>query len=255
MFCRKKASSTEDVWPLWLMRRFPSSDKARTYAEIGARDLGNWRSAKPTLAVKRVCGACNNGWMSRLEEQAKPVLESILDDKLKAVDTLLQAVVARWAVKTVMVLEAVDSSRSCFYSEDERSLMRTTQSIPKRTSVWIAMCVDHRDIYSAAKDLRTSRGDDGIRAFATTMAFGPLAVQVVSIKTPAEIASTVAVTYEVSDGPWDRTLVQVWPSSANPLVWPPEYGLAQELGLEALTERLRPDKKYEEIISTAGKEG
>ncbi len=121
--------------------------------------------------------------------------------------------------------------------------MRAKNAIPRRTSVWIAKCVDQPDVYSAAKDLRTAAGDDGVHAFAVTMAFGSLALQVVSIKTGVEIPGNIRVTYDVSDGPWDQALVQIWPPSKNALEWPPSYGLAGEVGLEALTQRLNPARE------------
>ena len=240
MFCNRKTSTKEDAWPLWLMRRFPSSDIACMYAECNQRNLFNWRPAKPRLPVKRLCSSCNSGWMSRLENEAKPVLESILDDKLKALDASDQSTLARWAVKTAMVLETIVPNRPWFYSKNERRLMCAAQTPPQRTSVWIAKCINYPNVYSAGRDLRTMPGDDGVHALATTMAFGSLALQVVSIKTPAEIPANFAMTYDVSDGPWNQTLIQVWPASQNSLVWPPHYGLANELGLEALTERLSP---------------
>jgi len=120
-----------------------------------------------------------------------------------------------------MVLEAIDSNRPWFYSEDERKMMRAALAVPRRTSVWIAKCVNQPNIYSAAKGLGTTPGDDGVHAFATTMAFGSLALQVVSIKTPAAIPENVAVTYDVREGPWDQTLVQMWPTSQNSRTWPP----------------------------------
>jgi len=243
MFCGNKVSTVEDAWPLWLMTRFPGSDKARTYGEIGVRSLGNWPTRKPTLRVKRLCKDCNNGWMSRLETVAKPLFESILDQQPVAIDPSAQLILARWAAKTAMVLDTIDSNRTWFYDETERLLMCETQIIPQRTSVWIAKCVDHPNIYSAAKDLWASPNNADVHAFATTMGFGSLALQVVSIRVPAKIPANVAVTYDVTGGPWDQTLVQVWPASQNALSWPPKYGLKDELGLEALTERLNPAKK------------
>ena len=139
-----------------------------------------------------------------------------------------------------MVLEAIDSNRPWFYSEDEQQMMRAELSLPHRTTVWIAKCIKQPNIYSAAKDHRTTPGDDGVHAFATTMAFGSLAFQVVSIKTPAAIPEHVNVTYDVREGHWDQTLGQVWPTSQNSLAWPPHYGLNGEFGLDALTERLSP---------------
>jgi hypothetical protein len=243
MFCGNRVSTVEDAWPLWLMTRFPESGKARTYREIGVRTLGDWSTPKPRLRVKRLCKDCNSGWMSRLESTAKPLFGSILDQQLVAIDPSAQLILARWATKTAMVLETIDSNRSWFYDEIERLLMCETQTIPQRTSVWIAKCVDHPNIYSAAKDLWASPNNTGVHAFATTMGFGSLALQVVSIKVPANIPANKAITYDVSDGPWDQTLVQVLPASQNPLSWPPKFGLKDELGLEALTERLNPEKK------------
>lgn len=246
MFCGNKVSTVEDAWPLWLMTRFPSSDKARTYGEIGVRSIGDWPTPKPRFRVKRLCKDCNNGWMSRLESKAKPILESILDQQRFAIDPSAQLTIARWATKTAMVFETIDSNRNWFYGKSERLQMCETQTIPQRTSVWIAECVDHPNIYSAAKDLWTSPNNTGVHAFATTMCFGSLALQVASIRVPPEIPADIAVTYDVSNGLWDQTLVQVWPANPNPLSWPPKYGLWDELGLEALTERLNPEKKVYE---------
>lgn len=246
MFCGHRVSSVEDAWPLWLMKRFPISDKARTYGEIGVRSLGNWPTPKPRLRVKRLCKNCNNGWMSRLESVAKPLFESILDQQFTAIDPSTQVILARWATKTAMVLEAIDSNRTWFYDEAERLIMCKTQTIPERTSVWIANCVNYPNIYGAAKDLWTSPNNTGAHAFVTTMGFGSLALQVVTIKVPPKIPAHVTLTYDVSEGPWDQTLAQVWPANQKTLSWPPRYGLNEELGLEALAERLNPEKKLYE---------
>lgn len=242
MFCDSKVSTNEDAWPRWLMKRFPGSGTARIYAERGGRNLGNWPTAKKILQIKCLCAFCNNGWMSKLENEVKPVIEPILDNKLQKLDVSAQSTVALWAVKTGMVLEGVDSRRPWFYTKAERQLMRTARGLPQRTSVWIAKCLNQPDVYSAAKDHRTVPGANEVRAFATTVGFGSLALQVVTIRTTVAVPGSVAVTYDVSDGPWDRVLVQVWPITLDSWVWPPSHMLAGELGLNALTERLSPKK-------------
>lgn len=70
------------------------------------------------------------------------------------------------------------------------------------------------------------------------MAFGSLAFQIVSIKTPTTIPENMSLTYDVTEGPWDQTLLQIWPIIQESSGWPVGYGLNSELGLEALTERL-----------------
>ncbi|MEE8553371.1 MAG: hypothetical protein V3S72_08735 [Desulfobacterales bacterium] len=197
---------------------------------------------KPRLTVKWLCAKCNNGWMSRIESNTKPILISILEDKLNAMDSSSQSTLASWAVKTSMVLECINPERTWFYTDDERQLMCATQSISPRTSVWIAKCVEQSNIYSAAKDLRTSKENNGVHAYATTLAFGSLAFQVVSIKVPKTIPNNVTLTYDVTEGPWEQTLVQVWPIIQESVGWPAGYGLNGERGLDALTERLSSEK-------------
>jgi hypothetical protein len=237
LFCGGNPSTKEDAWPLWLMKRFPSPSTARVFAERRGGPISVWSITKPKLTVKWLCGSCNNGWMSRLECEAKPIIESILDERLNAIDASTQLTLAVWAVKTVMVLEALDPDRQWFYTAEEREQMRLSCSIPHRTSVWIAKCVNHKDIYSAAKNHST---DDGARAFSVTMAFGFLALQVETVKPPESIPAYANVTYEVSDGPWDQILVPVWPVSQAARSWPAKQGVNGDLGLNALTERLTP---------------
>lgn len=51
-----------------------------------------------------VCAACNNGWMSEIENQAKPILERMLKGKNVVLDKKKQLRIATWAMKTVLVI-------------------------------------------------------------------------------------------------------------------------------------------------------
>ena len=241
MFCQGQASSREDIWPQWLTKRCPLSDASRMEAERGGHKLGTWQKKTPKLLPARcVCGNCNNGWMSKLEVEMKPIVESILAEQLRVLDVSSQAVIAVWAIKTAMALEALYPERVFFYSENERQNIRAVSAIPERTSIWIAKCVNQPNIYSAGKDLRTAPGDNEAKAYVTTMAFGSLAIQVASIRTLANLPKESQITYDSREGPWDKILLRVWPIIPYSQQWPPSYGLDGEWGLEALTERLSP---------------
>lgn len=178
--------------------------------------------------------------MSRLENEMKPIVGSILDEQFRDLDVSSQTVIAVWAIKTAMALEALYPEREFFYSENERQNMRALSAIPERTSIWIAKCINQQNIYSAGKDLRTPPGDNEAKAFVTTMAFGSLALQVVSIRITASLPKEIQVTYDTREGPWGKILLQVWPLVPYSQPWPPSYGLDGEWGLETLTERLSP---------------
>lgn len=210
-------------------------------AERGGHKLGTWRTKTPQLLpAKCVCGNCNGSWMSKLENEMKPIVESILYEKTSALDVTSQAVIAVWAIKTAMALEALYPEREFFYSLSERQNIRAISAIPERTSIWIAKCVNQPNIYSVGKELRTAPGDNEVKAYVTTMAFASLALQVVSIRTPDNLPKEIQVKYDTREGPWSKILLQVWPLTPFSQQWPPSFGLDGELGLEALAERLSP---------------
>jgi hypothetical protein len=63
------------------------------------------------LVIRKVCCACNNGWMSRMENQAKPYILDLMQQKVGVLalsDEPMQAL-SRWAVKTAFMLTAVQS--------------------------------------------------------------------------------------------------------------------------------------------------
>jgi len=243
IFCQERASTKEDVWPQWLTKRFPLSDISYMDAELGGRNLSNWRNkSTKLLQVGCVCEKCNNGWMSRTESKVKPVIESILDNRIKVVNVTSQAHIAVWAIKTAMTLEALNYHREWFYTNDQRRVLRIVSAIPEGTSIWIAKCVNQANIYSTAKDLWTAPGHDEAHAYVTTMAFGSLALQVMSLRPHMNLLTGTPITYHVSEGPWNQVLMQVWPLMSNSQQWPLNQGLSGDWGLEVLANRFNSVK-------------
>ena len=62
--------------------------------------------------------------------------------EMKSIDITFQETLARWAVKTVMVLETIDSNGQWFYSESDRNGIKTSLAVPIHTTVWIAKCIN-----------------------------------------------------------------------------------------------------------------
>jgi hypothetical protein len=63
-----------------------------------------------THTVREVCGACNSGWMSRLEDHAKRVLTPLILGESGVIELEDQGGVAAWAQKTALVAMLVSSS-------------------------------------------------------------------------------------------------------------------------------------------------
>jgi hypothetical protein len=58
-----------------------------------------------TIKVRAVCVACNNGWMNRLEGEARPFLTPLIMGTPIALDFIQMSIVARWIALKCIVSE------------------------------------------------------------------------------------------------------------------------------------------------------
>jgi hypothetical protein len=64
-----------------------------------------------TFGSKKVCDVCNNGWMSRLETEAKPYILELMHQKtsILSLSDGARQILSRWAVKTSFMISVVQS--------------------------------------------------------------------------------------------------------------------------------------------------
>jgi hypothetical protein len=116
LFCYNSAGSREHLWPAWIHARKKFGPIRH---KIGARTeviLPN-----PEQKIGTVCGVCNNGWMSTLENNNIPINGSMFADISIPLDVAQQTAVAAWAVKTAMVVDSVRGrvATNRFYRKEE----------------------------------------------------------------------------------------------------------------------------------------
>lgn len=123
VFCGRRATSREHVWPKWLREHITADRKEVLFAAGGLShrhghriDLYSWQDQDIELQVGGICrspkgksGGCNDGWMEELESATRPVLAPLVsgeksDDSLSAAE---QGLLARWAWKTALVFDLV----------------------------------------------------------------------------------------------------------------------------------------------------
>ena len=249
LFCLSKADSVEDAWPRWITKQFRGARPSEVDAERFGVKLPKWRTYQPKLAVRCVCGACNQGWMSQLETEVQPILQPLLTGKPYVLTPRAQATVARWTVKTAMVLDGLDEANRQSYTERDREQMRTRGDIPWRTTVWLAASADAAWFMSTKNRHMDGGPAHDIAGVSITMAFAHVAMQVMTMRVPETVGPTTRVTANVKRGPWDETTVRVFPESPE-TSWPPTLGLNGEMGLEFLADRFNTTAMDAEAIDT-----
>jgi hypothetical protein len=83
-----------------------------------------------------VCGDCNSGWMSRLEEAATPALQPLIEGSTDAVSAEARAILARWVGKVAFAYEVDDLPTSqCTW---EQILDVRFGGPPRGAAIWAA---------------------------------------------------------------------------------------------------------------------
>jgi len=101
--------SNEHIIPNWLIDYLGVRDMTvtPTVTEIASGRIVDLRKhAVSAFVAGTVCGVCNNGWMSELEGDAKPVLIPLIEDphRLEELDLEHRTLIARWTLKTAAML-------------------------------------------------------------------------------------------------------------------------------------------------------
>ena len=107
LFCSSTQMSREHLWPAWLASLFPEERRRHLIsAGVGLDATDKTWIAKPfTSEAKVVCRTCNSGWMSKLEEDTKPILSPFIPDAAgsRRLTRYDQLVIANWTMLRLMV--------------------------------------------------------------------------------------------------------------------------------------------------------
>ncbi len=104
-----QAKRGEHVLPKWVLRLLNLRAEEMLHVLVSAEDSRIERTKKQWLSgftQRRVCQECNNGWMSTMENEARPILIPLIKGGRTLFDLRQgeRLTVSRWAVKTAYVL-------------------------------------------------------------------------------------------------------------------------------------------------------
>lgn len=247
IFCGGRANSREHAWPEWVLKTLGGGPRPNLSAMgwLGPDRIpvGPWtaKGRSGHLRVKHVCYGCNKGWMANLEEDAKPFVEPMMHDRPVPLDAPSQRIVATWCIKTAMVFECTRPTKPWFFSKNERAHLRSSLSIPSDTVVWLGCRGGHDEndiLGSSSSTLYESVPKAGLavrKAYVNTLYAGRLILQTITIRFRDDDPADGLIILHPKPGPWDRSLIQVWPVGPE-ASWPPSLGFTDD-GLDFLRNR------------------
>jgi hypothetical protein len=237
IFCGRSPTTKEDVWPTWLTQYVPRDLKSYhgALAEIDpsgeiTKTQKKWDGDPRSRRSQCVCRECNNEWMSRIQERAKPVVLKLAQAQSATLSIHDQKVLATWATMSAMTSEYIQPSTVAISQLDRERFYKTKGPL-KLWKIWIGNYSrenwrPHR-IHHAWPVRTRVRDESKLGANAppntqtTTLIFGNLFLHVASTDIPN---ATGRMTFpdEVSDTIFKR----IWPARSGTIRWPPRLTMS-----------------------------
>ena len=152
IFCSSFGLSKEHFWPGWAHSLFagpkPPNDAYRLEFITGTevRFGPSFGRRQGTLLNKKfrvVCKKCNNGWMSQLETDVKPIILAMLSGERVAISAKEQAALARWIMLKVIVIDQ-SIPRDAVISAHDRMEFMAGRAAEASFTIYVAHCISPR---------------------------------------------------------------------------------------------------------------
>lgn len=238
IYCGERRKLTkEHVFPDWIRNILPRKSGRHTLrfvdkASARAEDIQTLKKIDGdpgSLRIRRVCGVCNGGWMSTLQQKAKPIITALVMGEGDTLTSAQQRIIAGFVAMTV-VINDYKHPEYVAISAIERQILRATGTPPRSWWIWLGRYAGGGDFtsYRATYSWPLSSQARICNSQVTTYTIGKTVFQAMSFGHPrAEDPPFVEAMYAMTNN-----LVQIWPPKEED-VRLPEHILAQEVNMTA----------------------
>jgi hypothetical protein len=225
-FCDGADPTDEHVYPQWLSKELGAIGQlVDRRAPRGPRRLRTIDLTAP------ICGACNNRWLSVLENDTKPILAPMVRGEDRRLDLDEQRLLATWALKTAMMFDLASGSPvipAGFF----QALRQRRQPLESKF-VWIAGYHGSLAAWAQHTPLRLGIADDQPpNAFVTTFTTFHVVFQVIGHFTRGGMDFK-------DDRIYKDVLAQIWPPRLEVVDWPPQQVAFNDEWLETLAASIK----------------
>lgn len=229
LFCGGAGSSREHIIAQWIGRALdlppvPGVDFVYLHrsenpeAGIPVREK---QAERPAYFTRAFCRGCNGGWMARLEQRVRPVLEPLLLGRHRTLSNDDQRLLAMWAMKTILAFQSVEEPITTWARvEDYRTLYRSQAPLPN-SQVWLGANFHGEPSWYRAHSIRlrgSAAGD--VDGFGATLTVGHTVFYLV-VGYAAPVGMRLRHDAAVA-------MKEIWPRRQRDVTWPPPLALRNE---------------------------
>lgn len=204
--------SDEHVWPKWV------SKELRFLGRALAPRQGRGPAKHQIEVTVPVCAACNNDWMSVLENDVAAIMRPMFRGYRVQLGPGDQAVLATWATKTAFMIDRIENG---VVPRGFAIDLAITRRPPASSRVFVGAYTGDFAAKGVSRPLLIGYSDgtkpSEPNAVVTTFTAYNVAFQVVTHFNKGPMTLTDARTG------LNRTFGQLWPKATETLEWPPEF--------------------------------
>jgi hypothetical protein len=232
VYCGGSGMSKEHIFPDWLAPYVPRTRTTNTeHFQLLERDgtprqeLFRKQQGDPyTRKLRVVCQECNNGWMSRLQTETKPILLPLLTGQSTTLYRKQQTILARWIAMSIMTADFRPPADPAI-SQGERARVMAGNRVGSNWRIWIgnyerkrwpAFFTHHTiPINSPRYGISVSERDPPLpNTQSSSFVVGPLFIVAISSAIPR-----LAKKWTFNDAS-EAVLRQIWPIQRPSIAWP-----------------------------------
>jgi hypothetical protein len=229
VFCGSLGVTKQHIWPDWLKKVIPreGSEHFQLLTKIKATDpklvtlqpeLQSHNGPTGSRKIRNVCAKCNNGWMSKLESSAKPILIDLMSSKKVFLDFDQQEILSNWIVMISIMAEYTDKATLAIPDNHRYHLMQN-KPISDGWRIWIGTYsgIEWKQRYRHQGGVVALKNIDHVTYFEVATQFSTFVIGSLLIHATS---TTIPNHYPIFDPRISDYLVQIWPRIAPSVTWP-----------------------------------
>jgi len=230
VLCGRPDVTKEHVFPQWLLDVIPRKGAIpggkiihRWDAPPGSESEDReWEAHQLTFQAKVVCqNECNGGWMSKLENGARPFLEPMIQGRGRTLYDTGREQVAFWALKTAMMIDFAQEPEHRSVRPDEYPALYKAQTVLPDTFAWLGACEFGPGATAHHRTLQLNVDGRRLHGWGCTVNVGHMVIEVIRF-----VRFPQGKTLEIG-GPLAPALRRIWPQD-QPVFWPPNARLTRQ---------------------------
>jgi len=158
-YCATPGVTNEHVFARSLSDLFPGHGTFRLdyeHPELGMRARPK-RAPKLMIKSRKFCGGCNNGWMNRIDQDARRLLQAFVLDARMSFDEVDQRLLSLWTTKTLLGLLSIEPPGYRFAARElYRQLFDSGEPL-RRSQIWVGANVEGDVAWGRGHTLRFER--------------------------------------------------------------------------------------------------